>query len=273
MKRSTSSIAAALAAAASDPFPFLNFSSNKNDAPDSATLSPQMSDPIDTDTPPIASTQAASPPHMTDHYDERPRDTASSGLIEVTKGRSNRPQVDPEIEALRRIPQVKPLIESSLSPAGFSWGGMFTQQQQTPRHEDLPYALDPAPAIALWDKCRAHVEQCAADVARDQHLLEARMTGMEEYCTRLANTVTNRCHDAKTQGEKLAALTSIKKQAEKTGSTLDDLIISLEKLEPLLPHAQQLGHPENQKRYPALTKLLMRRHDAEERAAMAARSR
>ncbi|KAJ3152879.1 hypothetical protein HDU89_001085 [Geranomyces variabilis] len=226
-----------------------------------------MSDPIDTDSLPITATLAHAP--HTDHYDERPRDASSSGLIEVSKGHTSRPQVEPELEALRRIPQFKPLIEASLSPAGFSWGGMFTQQQQTPRQEDLPYALDPAPAIALWDKCRAHVEQCTMDVTRDQQLLEARMTGMEEYCTRLANTVANRCHEAKTQGEKLAALTSIKKQAEKTGSTLDDLIISLEKLDPLLPHAQQLGHPDNQKRYPALTKLLARRHEAEERAAAA----
>lgn len=30
------------------------------------------------------------------------------------------------------------------------------------------------------------------------------MTNVDEYCTKLANTVINRCHEAKTQGEKLA---------------------------------------------------------------------
>ncbi|KAJ3011994.1 hypothetical protein HKX48_006537 [Thoreauomyces humboldtii] len=139
----------------------------------------------------------------------------------------------------------------------------------TPRVEEMPFSLDAYPGTALWDKVRAHITRCATDIARDQKLLETQMGNMEEYCTKLANTVVNRCHEAKVQGDKLSALTGIKKQAERTGTALDDLLMSLEKLDPLLPETEQLGHIGNVTKYPALTKLLAARRAAEEAAERA----
>ncbi|KAI8920057.1 hypothetical protein DFJ77DRAFT_225235 [Powellomyces hirtus] len=192
MKRSTSSITAALAAAASDPFPF--FSSRKSSTEEEAAGDLSQ---------PLTATQNG-------HEQEGPVQASSafstrdSGVIQVSKGRPDR-TVDSEMEALRRIPQFKPLLESSLSPAGFSWGGMFGSQPSTPKADEMPYMIDPAPGIALWEKSRAHIERCSSDIARDQKLLEMSMSNMEEYCTKLANTVVNRCYEAKVQGEKMSA--------------------------------------------------------------------
>ncbi|KAI8822419.1 uncharacterized protein EV422DRAFT_613485 [Fimicolochytrium jonesii] len=219
MNRSTS-IASALATAISDPIPFFSFSST----PDS---------------------------------DRKSQNATPTGLVEVSSAATGRER-EVELEKLERVPKFQPLLPSSLSPQGFSWGGLFTSNAGV-RGDELPFALNPEPTIQLWTKCRTHIRSCTEDVVKDQKHLSAKMTDMEEYCTKLANTVANRCYDAKVHGEKLAALLPIQKQAERTATTLDDLLISLEKLEPLLPPKEQMSDPEMEKRYPALSKLLANR--------------
>ncbi|KND00517.1 uncharacterized protein SPPG_04827 [Spizellomyces punctatus DAOM BR117] len=186
----------------------------------------------------------------------------AEGIVEVIRGPRVR-ELDPDLAALRKVPQFEPLIESSLAPQGFNWGGLFSPTPGAKVNE-LPFALDPSPSIALWEQCRAHIQRCADAVARDQQLLAKSMTNMDEYCAKLANTVTNRCYEAKSQNEKLMSVTNIKKQAEKTGNMLSDVLISLDKLSPLIPPSDRLSHPDNEDRYPALTKWLAARSKYEE---------
>ncbi|KAJ3034839.1 hypothetical protein HDV00_004602 [Rhizophlyctis rosea] len=84
---------------------------------------------------------------------------------------------------------------------------------------------------------------------------------MDEYCAKLANTVSNRCYQAKLQGEQLSALSNIKKQAEKTNAALRGVLSSLEKLDTLLPPEDRLSNAENEKKYPALSKMMAARKE------------
>ncbi|KAI9093788.1 hypothetical protein DFS34DRAFT_258663 [Phlyctochytrium arcticum] len=173
------------------------------------------------------------------------------GVVEVVSRRQST-VVDPDLEALRRIPQFEPLLSSSISQSTFNWGGLFTSASGG--KPDLPESIDPTPAIQLWESCRAHIQRCADVVARDQDALAKNISNIDEYSAKLANTVTNRVIEAKTQCDKLANVANIRKQAEKTEAILEDILLALDKLGPLIPSEDRLSSLESEERYPALSK-------------------
>ncbi|KAJ3265319.1 hypothetical protein HK104_006312 [Borealophlyctis nickersoniae] len=187
-----------------------------------------------------------------------PSSPTEGGIVTVVSG-SGVTKDEPELEALARIPRFEPLVKSSVAQ-GFTWGGLFASSGSRAKAEN-PYVLDPKPIDAMCRRCMLHMKQCAEDVARDQKLLADSMVHMDEYCAKLANTITNRCYEAKTQGDQLNGIITIKKHAEKTNALLRSVMSSIEKLDGLLPATERLSHPDNEKRYPALTKMMAARKE------------
>ncbi|RKO84188.1 hypothetical protein BDK51DRAFT_37700 [Blyttiomyces helicus] len=186
-------------------------------------------------------------------------ETAEEGIVTVVE-RGEVGEVDPVLEALARIPRIEPLIKESAAQ-GFTWGGLFSAPPK--QQVDPLFTMNPAPLEAMATRVRTHMRRCTDDIVRDQKTISESIANMDDYCHKLANTVTNRCYAAKVQGEQLAGITNIKKQAEKTHSQLLDVLASLEKLDELLPPSQRLGQPEEEGTYPALTKMLAARRRQE----------
>ncbi|KAI8996712.1 hypothetical protein BC832DRAFT_595453 [Gaertneriomyces semiglobifer] len=175
-----------------------------------------------------------------------------SGIIQVSSRFLPTRTVSDELEALNQIPQFQPLIPTTVSSQSFNWGGLFAPSQR--RLPGTAAGLDPRSSTALLEKCRRHIQRCADNVARDQKILIDSISNMDEYCAKLANTVAHRSHQAKVQGEKLSSITIIRDVAHKTRLALSSVLISLDKLELLLPPEARLSQLKS--KYPALAKAM-----------------
>ncbi|KAJ3040173.1 hypothetical protein HK097_002620, partial [Rhizophlyctis rosea] len=238
----------AIAAAVSEPLSFLSI----KDRSTTTATSP---------TPSTSAARSVNASSDSSAIRVQPTTSEPTGFVTVTKADSGG-VLDPDLEALNKIPRFDPLIKSSLTP-GFQWGQLFAAGSKA--RNDSPFSIDPAPIEAICQRCAAHMRQCAIDVARDQKLLNESMINMDEYCAKLANTVANRCYQAKLQGEQLTALSNMKKQAEKTNALLRGVVSSLEKLDALLSPEDRLTAPENEKKYPMLNKMVVVRREKSHR--------
>ncbi|KAJ3216503.1 hypothetical protein HDU67_009370 [Dinochytrium kinnereticum] len=180
-----------------------------------------------------------------------PREPAS-GIVTVVEASVGN-EDEKGLNFLTKIPRFEPLIKASVD-TNFNWGGIFSANYSTKRR-DAPHTLDPVPFENILRRIRRHSKTCIDAVLIDQKLLTERVNSMDEYCAKLANTISGRGYQARVNADALAKLLNITKQAEMTKSLLVGIASSLDKLDAFLAPGERLDNLENKQRYPAIVKM------------------
>ncbi|KAJ3102713.1 hypothetical protein HDU97_000326 [Phlyctochytrium planicorne] len=175
------------------------------------------------------------------------------GIVTVVAAQSN--DEDPkDMQFLYKIPRFEPLLKSSIDTS-FNWSTLFTPPTYSSKRRDAPHTLDPIPFEGILQRIRKHSKTCIDAVLTDQKLLIERVNSMDEYCAKLANTMSGRVYQAKPHVDALTKLSSITKSAETTKSLLIGIVKALDKLDAFLAPGERLDNLENKQRYPAIVKI------------------
>ncbi|KAI8846092.1 hypothetical protein BC829DRAFT_399214 [Chytridium lagenaria] len=180
-----------------------------------------------------------------------PPRTQASGIVTVVSV-ENTNDDDRDLNFLTKIPRFEPLLKTSVD-TNFNWGGLFSVNNT--RRRDAPHTLDPIPFSNILHRIRRHSKTCVDIVLVDQKLLTERVNSMDEYCAKLANTISGRVYQARQNADNLTKISNISKHAETTRALLVSIANSLDKLDAFLAPGERLDNLENKQRYPAIVKM------------------
>ncbi|KAJ2711033.1 hypothetical protein H4R19_003448, partial [Coemansia spiralis] len=185
------------------------------------------------------------------------------------------PPLDPDLDALNRLPRFRPLV---LAPTNNRLSGLFNMGVRyiVPTAEQLN--LDETELTGLCFSFRDYVTDRAQRVCDRQAELAcaARHIGTCAADTQTRLAAIN--HQAKLDHDGLSVIKSLQKQAEKSYELIQDILHDLERLEAVLPGGSRIadGDAHASAEFPCLTRMLAQRrrsslHSASPRTSVALR--
>lgn len=106
----------------------------------------------------------------------------------------------------------------------------------------LAYEINSKNFKKIMDRTYEHISNTSNDICNDQKRLNEQINEMNEYCTKLCNTISSRQYESKIQLDSLSRFNGIREQASKCGLAFTQALLTLKKLEPLIPAEDK---PEN----------------------------
>ncbi|KAJ2818739.1 hypothetical protein IWW50_005710, partial [Coemansia erecta] len=180
------------------------------------------------------------------------------GVVTVFSGNQEPPPLDPDLEALNRLPKYRPLV---LAPSSNRLSGIFHLGARyiEPTAEQLN--LDETELVGLSFSFRDYLSN------RVQHVCDRQsefVTAAKHIGVRAAETQTRLAHAsqlAKHEQDNLSVLKTLQRQTEKSYELIQDVLHDLERLEAALPTADRLGANESDMatEFPLLAKMLAQR--------------
>ncbi|KAJ2778105.1 hypothetical protein H4R18_004802 [Coemansia javaensis] len=182
------------------------------------------------------STRALSSQHAARSSDAgRPRSRTQSseqGIVTVFSGPQAPPPLDPDLDALNRLPRYRPLV---LAPAGSRLSGLFHTGARyiEPTAEQLN--LDETELTGLCFSFRDYVCDRAQRVCdrQSEFVCAAKHIGARAAETQARLLAASQ--QAKHDQDSLSVLKSLQKQTEKSYELIQDILHDLERLEAVLP--------------------------------------
>ncbi|KAJ1830675.1 hypothetical protein LPJ63_004788 [Coemansia sp. RSA 2711] len=194
----------------------------------------------------------------------RPRSRTQSseqGVVTVFSGVQEPPPLDPDLDALNKLPKYRPLV---LAPSSNRLSGLFHMGVRyiEPTAEQLN--LDDTELTGLCFSFRDFVSNRAQYVCDRQAEF---VTAAKHIGVRAVETQSRLAHVgqlAKHEQDSLSVLKTLQRQAEKSYELIQDILHDLERLEAALPAADQLLGNESDMAadFPCLTKMLAQRRRA-----------
>ncbi|KAJ2497733.1 hypothetical protein GGH96_004867 [Coemansia sp. RSA 1972] len=210
----------------------------------------------------IKSTRALSNQHSANSPKPgRPRSRTQSseqGIVTVFSGNQEPPPLDPDLDALNKLPKYRPLV---LAPSSNRLSGIFHLGARyiEPTAEQLN--LDETELVGLCFSFRDYLSNRVQRVCDRQSEF---VTAAKHIGARATETQTRLVHVnqlAKHEQDSLSVLKTLQRQTEKSYELIQDVLHDLERLDAALPTSDRLGANESNMatEFPYLTKMLAQR--------------
>ncbi|KAI8929478.1 hypothetical protein BC831DRAFT_443781 [Entophlyctis helioformis] len=186
------------------------------------------------------------------------------GIVTVVEHTARSKPLDDEgrriLEMLDKIPRFEPLLKASLVPdSAFNFslmaglfGGASSKRSSEGAAGDLSISHEPFEKIALAFK--RHLQNAAQEVCADQKKIEDNVARLDLFSTMVANTIAQRHAQMRSAVDQLAQVSNLKSQTRKAAQLLDNIVVSLARLDHLLPPELRIDSSETATLFPTLSR-------------------
>ncbi|ORX75434.1 hypothetical protein BCR32DRAFT_92953 [Anaeromyces robustus] len=159
-------------------------------------------------------------------------------------------KVEPEIETLKSIKKVQPLLSTI---EGINWNNIFTGKRNS---HIIPETLNPQSFINFFEQYQQYIIECSKTVIKDQNTLSDNFKQLLTYCNDIESNVSHRLSQTKQLSDQLIGnelIPKIEDNIEKTQMFISDIISTIDKLDEVVPDNLKIKN--NPDKYPKICEL------------------
>jgi len=171
-----------------------------------------------------------------------------SEKIVVVNQKKEEQKSEPELETLKNIKKVQPLLSTI---EGLNWN-LFSSR----RNQSIPEALNPQCFIDFFEQYQQYIIECSKTVIKDQNTLSENFKQLLNYCTDIDSNVSKRLYQTKQLGDQIIGyelIPKIEDSIEKTQMIISDIVNTIDKLDEFVP--DELKIKNNPDKYSRIHKL------------------